>query len=218
MEPGDMPKPAEPSRLAQTRDEFGEPSREEIDRLKRQLNISPPLQTTANPEMKNHGQISEMSLPGAWVETGPYSFAGGIGTRSFRGIHPPEHPKAILGFYYRGLPVSEEAGDHFHTILAEPPHVLGAAELESLSEVLRDKAWIVDFAKSSARTENINGKQILVVEGRYLGIQEDSCHFFVDALGDGRVVQEIYYQAPKDIYARYLKEAQDSLKSIKWKS
>lgn len=224
MGPGDMPKPAESSRPAEVQkaerdDQARQALQAEIERLQAQLDVGDarPAKSNPNPEVRNHGQIAEMTLPKGWEEGPPYRFAGGIGTRSFREIHPPEAPKAMLCFYYRGLPINPEAGKNFHDILAKPGHVLTQDELNSLGEVLRDKAKAEDFTPFLARTEDWNGKRVLVVEGRYPGIQEDTFEIFVDASGDGRAVQEIYYQAPKDIYIKYAKAAKDSMKSIQWK-
>jgi hypothetical protein len=173
--------------------------------------------TSDKPELHDQGQINKMDLPPGWVAGEPYHNVGGIGTRSFKEYHPPESPDSSLCFYYRGLPMDAQSGKNFHDILQKPPHTLSQEELASLGEVLRDKKDPKDFTMASARTENVNGKTVLVIEGRYKEIQQDTQEYFVDASGDGRAVQEIYYQAPKDDYPKYLKDARQSMKSIQWK-
>jgi len=224
MGPGDMPEPAKSTKSAEveqaeSNDESRRALQTEIDRLRAQLTLgdAPSEGPNPHPEVKGHGQIAEMSLPKGWIEGAPYRFSGGIGTRSFREIHPPDDPNAMLCFYYRGLPISQEGGQKFHDVLSKPPHDLSPEELKSLSEVLRDKAKPEDFTRKSARTEERNGKRVLIVEGRYPGIQENTSEIFVDASGDGRVVQEIYYQAPEAVYSKYAQAAEDSMHSIKWK-
>ncbi len=166
-------------------------------------------------QIRDHGQIKDMTLPKDWVEGGPYKIDG-PGTRSFREFHPTENPEALIGFFYRGLKIGEAGGKNFHDILDKPPHSLSQAELTSLSDVLRDKGKPEDFAVYSAKTMDWNGKKVLVVEGRYKELQQDALEIFVDADNDGRVVQEVYYQAPKDSFLKYLKAAKDSLRSIQW--
>ncbi len=166
-------------------------------------------------QIRDHGQIKEMTLPKDWVEGGPYPM-NGPGTRSFREFHPTEDPKALIGFYYRGLKISEDGGNNFHDILSKPPHSLSQVELASLSDVLRDKGQPEEFSMYSAKTMDWNGKKVLVVEGRYKELQQDAVEIFIDANNDGRVVQEVYYQAPKDSFLKYLKAAKDSLRSIEW--
>jgi hypothetical protein len=170
-----------------------------------------------HPEISNLGQIETMTLPDGWVGGRPYRFSGGVGTRSFHEVHPPEMPKARLCFYYRGLPVYKEAGDIFRDVLDEAPHELSEAEYASLHEVLSDKARAEDFTVAFARTEELNGKNVLVVLGRYKEIEEDTYSILVDASGDGRVIQEIIYQAPAESFREYLSAATDAIKSITWK-
>lgn len=165
--------------------------------------------------IRDHGQIKDMTLPKDWVEGGPYKI-NGPGTRSFREVHPTENPDVLIGFFYRGLKISEDGGKNFHGILDKPPHSLSPDELTSLSDVLRDKGNHQDFTMYSAKTMDWNGKKVLVVEGRYKELQQDALEIFIDANNDGRVVQEVYYQAPKDSFLKYLKAAKDSLRSIQW--
>jgi hypothetical protein len=169
-----------------------------------------------NPEMRNHGQIAEMTLPVGWVEAPPYRFRGGVGMRSFRKVYPPEAPQVVLGFYYRGLPTTEESARGFHAILSEPPHALRHPELNALAEVLRDKAHREDFAARTVRTEDVNGKRVLVVQGTYTIIQEDCLEIFVDARRDGAVIQEIFFQAPTAEFRQYLPAAKRAFQSIIW--
>jgi hypothetical protein len=171
----------------------------------------------ANPEVRNRGQIAEMTLPRGWVEALPVQFAGGVGMKSRRVIHPPEAPRVRLVFFYRGLPMSQKAGKSFFDVLQGPPHDLTEQEWDSLAVLLRDREDPSEFMRFAARTADWNGRRVLVVEGRYLEIQEDNFEIFIDAVGDGRTVQEVIYQAPTDVYNKYLRIAESSLKSIRWK-
>ena len=73
------------------------------------------------------------------------------------------------------------------------------------------------FALSSARVEDLNGKKVLVVEGQYTQSGDKIHAVYVDADGSGRFVQEIFYQSPKDEYDAYWKEAGKEFKTIDWK-
>jgi hypothetical protein len=172
----------------------------------------------AQPEgvkVEDRGQIKEMTLPAGWEE-GP-STSGGIGTRSFREVHPAEFPDAKLCFYYRGLPTSDAAGAAFKAVLDQPPHILSSKEISSLGEILRGKDDPNTFSPLMIKTEDVNGKRVLTVNGRINEKQDDLKEILVDADGTGKVVQEIYFQAPKELYTRYMKAAQDSMKTIEWK-
>jgi len=170
-----------------------------------------------HPEVHDHGQIGTMTLPEGWVEAPPREFMGGIGTRALREFYPPEQPEARLYLYYRGLPVSTTAGARFHKLLQAPPHNLTENELQLLSEALEDKANPDDFIVSDARIDDWNGKRVLVIEGKYTEVELDCLELFIDASSDGRAIQEVYYQAPHEVYSKYLPAARASLQSITWK-
>jgi hypothetical protein len=165
--------------------------------------------------LTDHGQIAKMSLPPGWEE-GPAT-SGGIGTRSFREVHPEADADAKLCFYYRGLPASDEAGKNFKQILDKQPHILTKNEIVSITEILRGKDDPKTFTPVMIRTEDINGKRVLTVNGRLNEKQADLKSILIDAEGTGTVVQEIYFQAPKELYLRYMKAARDAMNSIQWK-
>jgi len=165
--------------------------------------------------IENHGQIARITLPAGWEE-GP-STSGGVGVRSFREVHPVHDPDAKLCFYYRGLPTGEAAGKCFREILEKPAHILTKAEIASIGETMRGKDDSKVFSPIMIKTEDLNGKRILAINGRYSERQDDVKSVLVDADGSGRVVQEIYFQAPKELYLRYMKAAREAIESIEWK-
>ena len=169
-------------------------------------------------EIVNHGQIDRMTFPEGWVAGEPVPNPG-IGSRSFRDVHRADQPEVSVCFFYRGLPVSDGAANYFHAVLQAAPHKLTEAELESVQEILRFKTPFKSeqFLMSSARTEDINGKRVLIVEGSYAASSDRIYEIYVDADGTGRVVQEIYYQAPENSYDRHAKDVMNIVQSIKWK-
>lgn len=166
-------------------------------------------------EVTDLGQISKMELPPGWEE--------GLDEQSrqhaatYRHYHPVGEPECQIGFYYRGRRTSDAAGRHFLDVLNKPPHKLTRQEFDSLGDVVRDKSEPEDFQVTNVRTIDISGKVVLLVEGRYKDIQQDSKHIFIDADGSGTAVQEIFFQAPKERFPVYAKLAEQSMKSIQWK-
>ena len=161
------------------------------------------------------GQIDQIDIPPGWQEGTAQKPTGG--SSLFREFHPADNPEVRLCFYYRGRRISEEAGQAFHSMLEQPPHVLKPEELQPLREVLREKLNSKDFNLLFAKTEEMNGKRVLVVEGAYNNSQLKTRELFVDSDGTGTAVQEIYYQAPRNDYARFQPAALSALKSIRWK-
>ncbi|HEY9871588.1 MAG TPA: hypothetical protein V6D08_20695 [Candidatus Obscuribacterales bacterium] len=168
--------------------------------------------------IENHGQIEAMAFPDGWVAGKPQANPG-IGTRSYREVYRKDHPDTAVSFFYRGLPVSNEAALSFRDVLSKAPHELTEQEKKSLADVLSTKTPVASdqFAMSSCRTEDLNGKKVLVVEGQYTQSGDKIHAVYVDADGSGRFVQEIFYQSAKDQYDTYWKGAQSAFKSIDWK-
>jgi hypothetical protein len=163
------------------------------------------------------GQIQKIDMPKNWGDQfkEPYS---GIGHRSYSEVRLNGDKDVAMSFFYRGDALKDASqAKAFHDIVTAGPHQLSASELKSIPEVLQDKANPSDFGMLSARTQDLNGKNVLIVEGRYKALQQDAYHVFVDSDGTGKNVQEVFYQAPKDKYPAHLKEAKDALNTIQWK-
>jgi len=159
------------------------------------------------------GQIAGMSVPNGWVAREAVTLPAGAGLIEY---HPVGHDDIRLNSYYRGRRISAEAAQAFKDCLAQPPHALQSAELKALSEVLRDKSY--DFDIIFAKTEDLDGRRVLSVEGTY----KDPAHtrsrtIYVDSDHTGSAVQEISYTANSKDYQGHLTEAETALKSIIWR-
>ena len=166
-------------------------------------------------ELLNKGQIDRIELPKGWQrEDVPQ---GDIGSRSLVQFTTPEAPDARIAFFYRGLPIDAQDATLFHDTLEKPPHHLTPTEIKSLRAVLRERANPDAFKTLAAYTEDLNGKRVLVVQGRYSETQQDLYEVLLDASGDGKAVQEMYFQAPKTQYDRYLSDAKKTFQSVQWK-
>src|SRR5262249_50168907 len=145
--------------------------------------------------IRNHGQIRSMVLPVGWIEEGREE--GDIGARSYWSFHPEKDSDVRICFYYRGRHVSPEAGQRFHEILQLRPHWLTSSQIASIAEIIRDKKAEDAFQALLFQTNDFNGKNVLLVEGRYKTIDEDTIAMYIDADGMGRAIQEVFFQAPK---------------------
>ena len=168
-------------------------------------------------QIEDHGQIGSMSFAQGWSK-GELATFDGQGGKSWLEVKADVDPRASVCFYYRGLRESITVGQNFRNILDRLPHMLMPVEIKSLSAVLRGKENAQEFKMIAARTEDFNGKRVLIVEGRDTKSQDCMYVILVDADGSGRVIQEIYYQAPQEIYPKYLREAKAALNSIQWKT
>jgi len=167
-------------------------------------------------EVVNHGQIGYMRLPDGWSEDESVKQVN-IGSRSVRQFRPRQSSDSKLYFYYRGFPVSSADGASFALTLSKDPHVVLSEEIQTLTAILGQRAKSDSFMILSLRTEDLNGRRVLILEGRYKELQQDIYEMFIDADGTGQAVQEIYLLAPKDQYVLYLRKVKAALQTLQWK-
>jgi len=174
--------------------------------------------TEIGTEIVDDGQVDSMVFPVGWVAGEPAENPG-IGSRWFREVYREDSPDTSICFFYRGLPVADGPAAAFRGVLDRPPHPLSDDELQSLSRILEHKTPFKSelFELTSARTEDWNGKNVMIVEGQYKESDDRIFEIYVDADGTGRFVQEIFYQAPGDQFSKFADEAQSALLSVKWK-
>ncbi|MDP3509207.1 MAG: hypothetical protein Q8T09_14640 [Candidatus Melainabacteria bacterium] len=171
---------------------------------------------TGGIQVIDRGQISSMSMP-AGFEKGK-TVGGTYANDSFQEYHLSSNANVKFYFEYRGRRMGVESSKVFHDTLEKPPHALAAQELESLHQVLgANRSNKDDFKINSARTEDLNGKRVLTIEGRYPRHNLSARTVFVDSDGTGSAVQEITFQAPTAEFFKNTAASLNALKSIKWK-
>lgn len=164
----------------------------------------------------DRGQISSMSMP-AGFEKGK-AVGGTYANDSFQEYHLSSNANVKFYFEYRGRRMGTESSKVFHDTLEKPPHTLAPQEIESLHQVLgANRSNKDDFKINSARTEDLNGKRVLTIEGRYPHHGLSARTVFVDSDGTGSAVQEITFQAPTAEFFKNTAVSLNALKSIKWK-
>jgi hypothetical protein len=171
---------------------------------------------TSGIQVIDRGQIASMSMP-AGFEKGK-TVGGTYANDSFQEYHLSSNADVKFYFEYRGRRMGAESSKVFHDTLEKPPHALTPHELEGLHQVLgANRSNKDDFKINSARTEDLNGKRVLTVEGRYPHHGLSARTIFVDSDGTGSAVQEITFQAPTAEFFKNTTASLNALKSIKWK-
>lgn len=167
-------------------------------------------------EICNQGIFRRVEIPDGWYLK-PLHDPAMIITEAIEFKMPGEENVSI-SFFFRGRPESEVAADAFFSLLALPPHELTGDELQECLLVLDNLADEKQFAIASARTENLNGRCVFIVEGSWLPSQIKTKHMFIDTDGDGSIIQEVYFLAPPEKFERYLPLAEATFNSFEWKS
>jgi hypothetical protein len=163
----------------------------------------------------NRGQVKRFDVPEGWSETTP---SRGVGDVDYlQEFTSAENEAVKLSFYYRGTRINKVTATEFLHIQATEPHELLPAERERIGIVIRDAAETKWFDLQSIRTDVINKKKVLVVEGTWRKNRLSNLGLFLDTDGSGSAIQEIHYLAPEEDYQQFLPVAIKAIKSIEWK-
>lgn len=174
-----------------------------------------PLADDSVHEELSRGHL-KIALPKGWTHSRTKERTE-TSTENYVLYNPREDASVMFWYYFRGTPVNHRTAQNFRKILAEPAHSLSPKELSSISMVMRDKAKVENFRTLFARTREMNGKMVLVVEGRYVSDEQDAITIYIDADGSGQTVEELHYRAPKEHYMCYLRAIKSAFQSIVWK-
>lgn len=165
-------------------------------------------------DVTNVGAVDRLTLPAGWVAGKETNNIGGLG-RSQQ-YTAPGTENVELTLFDRGRRYNSNAAA-FKDVLSKPAHDLTAAEQKSLGSILGNYEDTRAFKMSSCKTEDLNGKCVLVIEGTWNVNGHRSHSVLVSPDGTGSTVQEIFYKAPQDQYEKHLPSVQSSMKSIRWK-
>ncbi|CAN5521563.1 hypothetical protein BH11CYA1_BH11CYA1_03360 [soil metagenome] len=168
------------------------------------------------PIVSDRGQISSMTMP-ANFESGK-QVSGTFANNNFKEYHLSSNANVKFYFEYRGSRMGAESSRVFHDTLERAPHSLTPQEIESLHQVLgANRSNKEDFKINSAKTEDLNGKRVLTIEGRYPQHGLSARTIFIDSDGTGSAVQEVTFQAPTAEFFKNTSVSLNALKSIRWK-
>lgn len=165
-------------------------------------------------DIENLGAVEKMKLPAGWSKGEQRSGIGGLGHSQQFLLSDSKDTE--LTVFERGRRYESNASA-FKSILAQPPHTLSAAEKEALGPILGNYGDPRAFAMASCKTEDLNGKKVLLIEGSWQELGHRSYSLINNPDGEGQTVQEIFFKAPAKKYELYLPLAKQSIKSIQWK-
>lgn len=167
-------------------------------------------------EIRNCGQVKQMSLPDGWIEV-PDKQRDQFDLRSLRKFVHPSNSDVQLCLYHRGTPVTDDSAERLQDLLDDDrPHLLSPQELLRVQQVLGDFFIEEAFHLLSARVETINKRKVLEVKGRWKQQNLDTICIFTQVAEAPALIQEIYYVAPVAEYSRHLPLATAAINSIVW--
>jgi hypothetical protein len=164
--------------------------------------------------LENLHSTSSLALPRGWKK-GTTSHGRFSHCQQF---HPADEDDVAVVVTCRGHQLSEEAAAKFLAVLKTPAHALDDLERRRISEVLDDQIVKARFILAAARTEEWQGKTVLVTEGTYATSGDQAYTIFVDADGDGTWVEEFQYFSPSEKFHVHFNDALATFKAIQWNS
>lgn len=167
-----------------------------------------------NINIENIGALDSMTLPNGWSQGEEKSQIGGLGNS--RQFTTAGNKDIELTIFDRGRRYESNSAA-FKSILTSAPHSLSDSEKESLGAILGNYNDSRVFAMTDCKTQDLNGKRVLVIAGKWSAAEHESYSILVNPDGEGSNVQEIYFKAPTKQYKLYLPQAMQSINSIKWK-
>ena len=158
------------------------------------------------------GQIKRIRIPTDWLKVEQNN----PDLSSLVVFHPPSNPMVQLGFYYRGRPLSQSIGEAFQSLLSADARDLTPSQLTPIAAVLDDVFSIEQFHLAGASVQNISGRNVLAVKGRWLSTENESYEIFIDAGRTGTVVQQVYFVAPASEFVQYIDAVMESINALEW--
>ncbi len=157
-----------------------------------------------------------MPLPEGWREFPvPDQGYALYSVREFRAADAKDDA-VTLCLYNRGLALNDLTAESFTKVLAQKNHHLTPGELDQLELLLRDAGDPEVFSLLDGRTEEINGRKVLVIEGRYIKSGTRMLRFYFDVNEDGQFVEEVFFSAPPDEYDKSVKAVKACFHAVVW--
>lgn len=128
------------------------------------------------------------------------------------GVRPAESESVLLCIFFSGRKIVNPVP--LLSVLRESRHRLMQSELAEIREVLREKSLENHFKIMLAKTEEINGQNVLSIDGMYTKHQYMSTVKYIQSPRDPRIISEVSYTTLTKDYFRYLVEAQSCFDSI----
>lgn len=173
----------------------------------------------SGPSVNDVSCVEQMNLPEGWVAERPQQRP--FGMKTHMEFHPADDNSITISMRYGGTELDKRSQEAISAVFAAPEHQLTRRELDSLRGALGN---VGDnnptdptraFNLTAARTEEVNGKKVLRIEGNWTtGQKLEFTGIFVPC---DKKLDEIYLEAPKAVAETHKSAYEAMLKKINWK-
>ncbi len=188
----------------------------------RQLELEDALDDARGIVVEDQDSIGSMRLPAGWEEN-LSSPSRRIGTSRLRLFSAPDQ---VTHLYYwdAAIPMKKDAYQSFCTTTTNGVHLLKSEEIPKLSQTLKQLFALCaylheDLILLSAKTEELNGKRVLVLQCKAKDSTDEILAMYWDASDstEDRRIQSIAYRSPHAGYWQNLSAAKMCFDSITWR-
>jgi len=166
--------------------------------------------------MVNREPIKRMTLPRGWVAV-PSPGREGQQPPQPREYGPTDEPDVCINIEDLAGAASSRTGEELRAVLAGPPSAVDEKQIKSILGSLASDRCIAPLEASQASTGEINGKHVLIVEGRCKTPPHKIYSVIVPSSGDPLIwAREINYSAPDYLYQVHLNAFKQTLLTIQW--
>jgi hypothetical protein len=164
--------------------------------------------------MSNQGAVKAIQLPDGWVEKEVQREP--LSLLNVRRFQSPSEPGVQVQFVSRGCRYSSTVAGRLSTFLQREASPLTADEYRQLAPLLLDLADESMFELHGVCTFDLNGRRVLLVQGRWRPQQYWLTTVFIDVYGTGEVVEEVICIAPFAKHLEIQAMLDGILRSIEW--
>jgi hypothetical protein len=188
----------------------------------RALELEDAIDDAAGIKIEDQDTIRSIRLPAGWLED-LSSQSRQMGNSRMHLFTSPDHETHIY-YWDAAVPITKESYLAFCEVTANGAHLLKSAEIPKLSQTLRQLFVLTanvhdDLILLSAKTKELNGKRVLVLQSKVKGTGTEILSFYWDAgkfAGDARI-QMIAFQGAGKSFSHNLSAAQKCFSSIEWR-
>jgi hypothetical protein len=174
---------------------------------------------------KTSGALERMHVFGAWrpvfIVNDSRRMNSVWGTETSFLLPHSEHDDVFMGVYFSGDCSDENLGNlRRKEIYDKALSLSGDGKDLKRALVLAGRQLIAhcDMRCISFATADFNGKRAVIVEQDWLSTKQTAYQVLVDTQGDGRIIYNLMFVAPKAVYPKFVEHAKATFESSLWRN
>jgi hypothetical protein len=174
---------------------------------------------------KTNGALERMHVFGAWrpvfIINDSRRMNSVWGTETSFLLPHLEHDDVFMGVYFSGDCGDENLGrlrrreiyDKSLNLAGDSKDVRRALALAGRQLISHSQMRCSSFS-----TVDFNGKRAVTIEQEWLSTKQTAFQILVDTQGDGRIIYNLMFVAPKSVYGNFVEHAKASFETSLWRN